>query len=63
MKKPNIVSIGYAFHVTNPDDVVMGMKPILQEVGPFVYKSVTIKDSRDNLVFNEDGETLTYKPR
>lgn len=49
--------------MTNPDDVVMGMKPILQEVGPFVYKSVTIKDSRDNLVFNEDGETLTYKPR
>jgi hypothetical protein len=54
---------GYAFHVTNPEDVVMGMKPILQEVGPFVYKSVTVKDSRDNIKFNEDGETLTYKPR
>lgn len=54
---------GYAFHVTNPDEVVMGKKPILQEVGPFVYSSVTVKDSRDNLVYNEDGETLTYRPR
>jgi len=54
---------GYAFNVTNPDDVIQGMKPILQEVGPFVYKAVTVKDSRDNLVFNDDGETLTYRPR
>jgi len=54
---------GYAFNVTNPDEVVLGMKPILQEVGPFVYKAVTIKDSRDNVVFEDDGETLTYRPR
>jgi len=54
---------GYAFNVTNPDEVVAGMKPILKEVGPFVYKAVTVKDSRDNLKFNDDGETLTYRPR
>jgi len=54
---------GYAFHVTNPDEVQAGMKPILKEVGPFVYKAVTVKDSRDTLEFNDDGETLTYKPR
>ena len=54
---------GYAFHVTNPDEVQAGMKPILKEVGPFVYKAVTVKDSRDTLDFNDDGETLTYKPR
>ena len=55
--------IGYAFNVTNPDEVLKGMKPVLQEVGPFVYKAVTVKNSRNNIVFNEDGETLTYRPR
>lgn len=54
---------GYAFNVTNPDEVLKGMKPVLQEVGPFVYKAVTVKNSRNNIVFNEDGETLTYRPR
>lgn len=54
---------GYAFNVTNPEEVIQGEKPILQEVGPFVYKAVTVKDSRDNIVYNEDGETLTYRPR
>ena len=38
-------------------------------MGPFVYRAVTVKDSKaapgqpDNLEFNEDGETLTYRPR
>jgi len=60
---------GYAFHVTNPDDVIQGAKPILEEVGPFIYKAITVKDSVDykskkvNLEYNEDGETLTYRPR
>lgn len=60
---------GYGFHVTNPDEVMKGEKPIIKEVGPFVYKAVTIKDSVDqttgeaNLVFNDDEKTLTYRPR
>ena len=28
----------YAFHITNPNAVLAGKKPILEERGPFVYK-------------------------
>ena len=43
-------------------------KPASPQVGPFVYQALTIKDTveedgKSNLRYNEDGTTLTYRPR
>ncbi len=54
---------GYAFHVKNPEAILRGAKPILEERGPYVYKAVTIKDSNNNMVWHEEDGTLTYRPR
>ncbi|TRY74958.1 hypothetical protein TCAL_08665 [Tigriopus californicus] len=53
---------GYAFHITNPEAVLQGKKPILEEKGPYVYKAVNIKDADGNLQFHED-HTITYRLR
>ncbi len=54
---------GYAFHIKNPDAVLRGKKPILEERGPYVYKSVTVKDADDNMVWGDGDGTLTYRAR
>ncbi len=54
---------GYAFDVKNPKAVLMGAKPVLEEKGPYVYKSVTIKDSDNNMEWHGEDGTLTYRPR
>ena len=53
---------GYVFHIKNPEAVLAGKKPILEEKGPYVYRSTTVKDSNDNIVRHDDG-TFTYRPR
>ena len=59
----------FGFHVANSEEVLGGARPVLEEVGPFVYSSRIEKNSkdhqtgRDSLHYNQDGKTLTYRPR
>jgi len=47
----------YMFKVLNPDQVAIGAKPELEEVGPYVF---TEKHHKTKLVWNENG-TITYR--
>jgi len=47
----------YMFKVLNPDKVVTGAKPELEEVGPYVF---TEKHHKTKLVWNKNG-TITYR--
>ncbi|XP_077292751.1 sensory neuron membrane protein 2-like [Arctopsyche grandis] len=46
----------YLFNVTNPEEIVSGSKPKLQEVGPYVYDEHRFKDN----VVREDMDTVSY---
>ena len=53
----------YAFHITNPQEILSGKKPKVEERGPYVYKSVTVRDSDNNMQWHDTDGTLTYRPR
>ena len=38
-----------------------GSKPFVEEKGPYVYKSITVKDSDDNMQWHDSDGTLTYR--
>ncbi|CAL8137067.1 unnamed protein product [Orchesella dallaii] len=50
----------YFFNVTNPDDVKRGEKPILDEVGPYVYQQ-----KRQRVVENisVENDTISFRPK
>lgn len=46
----------YLFNLTNPDEFTNGAKPVLQEVGPYVYREF---HEKINITFNPN-DTVTY---
>ncbi|GIY69822.1 lysosome membrane protein 2 [Caerostris extrusa] len=47
----------FIFNVTNPKEVMDGMKPIVQEIGPYVFKQYR---SKNVLAWNKTDKTVTY---
>ncbi|XP_050445095.1 sensory neuron membrane protein 1-like [Cataglyphis hispanica] len=47
----------YMFNITNPDEIVQGQKPIVQEVGPFFYDEYKVKF---DLIDREDEDSVEY---
>ncbi|ODM99400.1 Sensory neuron membrane protein 1, partial [Orchesella cincta] len=48
----------YFFNVTNPDKVMEGAKPILKEMGPYVYQ-----EHRQKIILESNDETVKYRPK
>ncbi|CAG7817229.1 unnamed protein product, partial [Allacma fusca] len=46
------------FNVTNPEEVIRGAKPIVEEIGPYVYE-----EKRRKIVLNVNDETVKYRPK
>ncbi|XP_014206677.1 sensory neuron membrane protein 1-like [Copidosoma floridanum] len=47
----------YVFNITNPEDIAGGAKPILQEIGPFVYDQY---QEKSNQVDHDEDDTVSY---
>ncbi|GJQ79427.1 Snmp2 [Trypoxylus dichotomus] len=50
----------YAFNVTNPNEILVGQKPVVEEIGPFVYEEYRQKE---DVIYNEETDTYTYRQR
>lgn len=48
----------YLFNLVNPNEFLLGSKPVFEEVGPFVYDEKRIKE---NVTFNNG--TISYRER
>ncbi|GFY55084.1 lysosome membrane protein 2 [Trichonephila inaurata madagascariensis] len=47
----------YIFNITNPKEVMEGLKPSVQDIGPYVFKQYR---SKDVLSWNKEAMTVTY---
>ena len=56
---PPLATKFYFFNVTNPREVEkMGAKPLLVELGPYVYE---VRSKKTNVEWNDDNHTVTYQ--
>ncbi|XP_040822664.1 lysosome membrane protein 2 isoform X1 [Ochotona curzoniae] len=46
----------YFFNVTNPEEILRGEKPLLEEVGPYTYREIR---NKENIKFGENGTTIS----
>ncbi|XP_075211459.1 sensory neuron membrane protein 2-like isoform X2 [Lycorma delicatula] len=59
-KPPSLDFAIYLFNVTNPLDVHYGQKPILREIGPYVYSEYHDKEV---IKYHEEDDTVSYNIR
>ena len=47
----------YLFNITNPDETLMGAKPKVKEIGPFVYR---LNITKGEITFNSNQTIVSY---
>lgn len=50
----------YVFNITNPDGILIGEKPVVEELGPFVYDNNQI---RDDIRWSDDGNEMSFRQK